>query len=163
KRVVQHLYLEREYDRLFELYLEGLERFLRVRFQPFLERLMAIMEGRRWLLGLFGDHGEEYDADSYGHYKTPAEGALRRPLLLWGTDIDGSLHTSRVRTVDIAPTILELAGLAGGSGAMDGDTLTPYLRGEAATGDRAAFVQAYVPETARHVEYQRRLLERGTR
>ncbi|HXM58655.1 MAG TPA: sulfatase-like hydrolase/transferase [Candidatus Dormibacteraeota bacterium] len=163
KRVVQHLYLEGAYDQLFALYLEGVERFLRDRFQPFLDRLVATMEGRRWLLVLFGDHGEEYDADSYGHYNTLAEGALRVPLVLWGADVPRGLHTSRVRTVDIAPTVVEMAGLAGGTGGMDGATLTPLLRGDAGAGDRTAFVQAYVPETARHVEYQRRLLERGTR
>jgi hypothetical protein len=70
---------------------------------------------------------------------------------------------SRVRTVDIAPTVVDLARLPGGRSTMDGTTLEPHLRGGAGLEDRTAFVQAYVPETARHVEYQRRLLNRGTR
>jgi hypothetical protein len=163
KRITNHLYDTGAYDRLFELYLEGIEFFLRERFEPFLERLRARLEasGASMLVVIFGDHGHELDAESYGHHNSLSEGVLRVPLIFWGDGVAPGLHAHRVRTVDIVPTVLELADIspAPGSPGFDGETLAPVVRGERALdGHAIAFSQTYGADTREFVAFQQRQL-----
>lgn len=159
KRVVQWLYAVGRYERLFELYLEGVEHFLTTRFRPWLERLCERLAGTRYLLVVFGDHGEEYDDGSCAHFNTLAEGVLRVPVILVGDDVTPQTVTTRVRTADILPTILDLDGLAPSPGpALDGESLADVVRGAPLTQPRPAIAQAYVPDTPEFVRHQRRQL-----
>lgn len=162
KRIVSHLYRQGEYSRLFGMYLEGVTRFGRCRLGPFLERLLAALDGRRWLLVLFGDHGEEYDEDSYGHFNTLAEGVLRVPVVIAGTDIAPCVRPARVRGIDIGATVLEAIGDRDyARRRVDGASLFGAVRGEPAGEEPVAYGQAYIPETQAHVEFQRSLLKGG--
>ena len=162
KRIVQHHYAAGRYGRLFSLYLEGVETFLRSRFQPFLERLLDRLRGSRHLLVVFGDHGEEYDADSYGHHNSLAEGVLRVPLIFYGTDVRSRLHARRVRTVDVAPTLLEALGDRGAASLrMDGESLAGAVWGEDEPRVRSAFAQVYAADARDYLAYQKRLLGAG--
>lgn len=156
RRAVQRLYAQGRYDRLFELYLEGAEHFLRTRFAPFLERLLELVGGRRYLLVLFGDHGEEYGEDSYGHQDSLSEGVIRVPVLLFGPGVRAGLHPGRIRSVDVAPTVLEVIGDRGrGRLRLDGVTLAGTVwRGEPYD-VRTAFSQAYVPATGDYLDQVR--------
>jgi choline-sulfatase len=162
KRIIQRLYNDAAYDELFRLYLEGISFFLENRFNRFLDRLFTVLSGKRFLLVLFGDHGEEYDREAYGHYNSLAEGVLRVPLIFFGDDVVPGRHDGRIRTVDITPTLLEALGesprvLRG----LDGESLGKAVwKGEGTSG-RIAFAQAYIPETARFVEFQKKLLSTG--
>jgi arylsulfatase A-like enzyme len=62
------------------------------------------------------------------------EESIRVPMLAWapGLIAPGSRIESMVRNIDLAPTILELAG-ARGPANMDGRSVLPLLRGERAT------------------------------
>ena len=83
------------------------------------------------LIVLFGDHGEEFqEHGSVHHTKTLYEEVLRVPLLVklpGGRPADVRPRIDeRVRLIDIAPTILEVAGLEP-SPDMEGLSLLPSL------------------------------------
>jgi N-acetylglucosamine-6-sulfatase len=73
---------------------------------------------------LLGEHGLIDKRHAY-------EESMRVPLLVYAPDFiaPGSRVTSLVRNIDIAPTILELAGVQAGHD-MDGRSFLPALRGE---------------------------------
>lgn len=144
KQAVVALYAERRYDRLFSLYLEGIERFCRTRLGPVLDRVREATAGKRTLYVLFGDHGEAYSDETYGHFNSVDEGVLRVPLLFWGDDIGPTLVTSRVRTVDLVPTLYELLGWLDLADGLDGASLAGAVRGGSLTGPRRAHSQAFV-------------------
>jgi hypothetical protein len=146
KRAIVALYATGQYSRLFELYLEGIEYFCRARFVPVLQRLLDAFAGKRMLLVLFGDHGEAYTPDTYGHFNAVDEGVLRIPLLFWGTDIPSRLFTSRVRSIDIVPTVYELLGWRPADVRFDGSSLVSSIQNGVEPESRPAHVQAYVAQ-----------------
>ena len=162
KRAIQHLYGRCDYDRIFSLYLEGVGYFLERRFAPFLEALLGRLEGSRFLVVLFGDHGEEYDAEACGHFNTLSEGAIRVPVVFWGTDVAPGLYGTRIRSVDVAPTLLELLGDDGRARArLDGRSLAATVLDGAGYAPATAFSQIYTSSTRELVEFQRRVLTSG--
>jgi hypothetical protein len=164
KRVIQELWQRGRPDEIFGLYLEGIEHFLRSRFAPFLERLLAALAGKRWLIVLFGDHGEEYDEDSFGHFNSVAEGVLRVPLLFLGEDVTPAIHTERVRTADIFPTLAELMDdRAARRLRLDGVSLAATVRDRRPYPVLPGYAQAYVADTATFIRFQRRLMLEGSK
>jgi arylsulfatase A-like enzyme/Tfp pilus assembly protein PilF len=82
-----------------------------------------------------GEHGESTHA--YALY----DAVLRVPLILGGPGVPrGRLVESLVRTVDVAPTLLALAGLPALAEA-DGEPLTPYLADTPAAPARVAYAE----------------------
>jgi choline-sulfatase len=160
KHVVQYHYERERYDLLFSLYLEGINHFLQHRFAPFFERLTERLRGRRALFVLFGDHGEEYDSAAYGHFNSLAEGAIRVPVLFYGEHVRPAVHATRMRSVDMAPTILSALGVTPPS-ALDGVSLAGTVWGDEDYPTRPAFAQVYTSDTREFVAFQKRLLERG--
>ncbi|GGK90853.1 hypothetical protein GCM10012284_25880 [Mangrovihabitans endophyticus] len=160
KQAVGHLYESRRYAELFQLYLDGIEYFLEHRFGPFVDTLMqrSRTQGKSVLLVIFGDHGYQFEDDSWGNFNSLAEGVLRVPLLFLGDGIAPGLHKHRVRTVDIAPTVLDLAGFSVAHGAgLDGISLAPVARGDSSLHiDAPALVQAYTADPRTFTEFQRR-------
>ncbi len=158
KRVVQSMYAAGRYDDLFSLYLEGVNYFVAGRLERFLGRLLELLQGTSYLLVVFGDHGHEYDRESYGHHNSVSEGALRVPLLFYGPDVEPALHATRVRTVDIVPTLLDRLGCEAD---CDGASLADVVWGCAGVPVRDAFAQVWTTELSAYVEYQRKMLEAG--
>jgi len=74
---------------------------------------------------MFGDHGILLKGAM--HY----EGCIRVPLLVATPELSGGVSRSLVGSVDVAPTLLELAGLPAFHG-MQGRSLVPILRDPAA-------------------------------
>jgi hypothetical protein len=164
KRIVQHHYELKNYSKLFQLYLEGVEHFLENRFAPFFRKLKKILSGSSFLIILFGDHGEEYDEDSYGHHNSMSEGVLRVPLVFYGTGVKAGVYNQRVRSVDVVPTILDLLRGSGmGRLKLDGASLAETVVNRAAYPVRPAFAQAYAAETNKYVAYQKKLLTKGAK
>lgn len=160
KRVVQWHYTSGNYARLFELYLEGIEYFLEHRFRLFFERLASALEGTRHLVVLFGDHGEEYDQETYGHFNSASDGVLQIPAIFWGTDVKPSMHGPRIRSIDIAPTILRMAELKPQTD-MQGVSLADTVLSGAAYPERVAIAQSYTSEVREFVAHQKKMLETG--
>jgi choline-sulfatase len=164
KRIVQHHYEQQNYSKLFQLYLEGIEYFLETRFTPFFRKLTTILSGSRYLIILFGDHGEEFDEGSYGHHNSMAEGVLRVPVVFYGTGIKPGQYHRRIRSIDIVPTLLDLLGSKGMvRSKMDGSSLAETVAGGAEYPVRPAFAQTFVADTSKFIEYQKKLLARGSK
>ncbi|MGB3797930.1 MAG: sulfatase-like hydrolase/transferase [Alteraurantiacibacter sp.] len=159
KTATEFFYLREDYDRLMNLYTEGVSFFMKHRFEPFMERLMRIADKTRSLIVVFGDHGEEYDAQSRGHYDSINEGVLRTPMILWGPGVAPMQSDARVRSIDLAPTLYDLLGWQPEE-TLDGQSLVDALCGHqsVALGDRAAFSQTYVCDAGEFLDVQKKTL-----
>jgi choline-sulfatase len=158
KRVIMSLYARGQYRQLFQLYLAGIETACAIRIEPVLHRVQEALKGRRTLFVLFGDHGEEYGPDVYGHFNSVDEGVLRVPILFWGDGIRPGLHTTRIRTIDILPTVKRLLGWDRPDERLDGESLDQAFDGGGVGGPRRAFSQAYVARAEQADQAQRRVL-----
>lgn len=109
---------------------------------PLLERVGAMEDS---LVVVTADHGEslgEHGESTHGLFIY--DSTVRVPLLMKGVGIEpGTRVDPQVRTVDIAPTILELAKLRF-HGPIDGESLVPYLRGESPE-PRTAYSESFIP------------------
>jgi arylsulfatase A-like enzyme len=85
------------------------------------------------LVVLTADHGESLsEHDETDHSMLVYDSTMRAPLILWGPTIlgEGSVVESLVRTVDIAPTVLDLLDLPPLAD-IQGVSLAPLITGEA--------------------------------
>lgn len=108
-----------------------------IRFIDFeIGRLLGTLEGlglrERTLVALTADHGEslkEHGEPNHSFFVYDA--TIRVPLILWGPPVlpPGLVVDSLVRTVDIAPTLLDLLDLPPLEQAQ-GVSLVPLIRGE---------------------------------
>ena len=88
----------------------------------------------------FGEHGRYYERDLY-------DPTLRVPLLIIppkGREAGVAQVSAQVRSIDIAPTIMEYLGLTW-SGPLDGQSLQPLMSGATQEGPPEA-ISVYVPE-----------------
>lgn len=98
-----------------------------------LSRLDALGISGNTLVVYTSDHGEELNEHGFfcGHGYSTYEPGARVPLIIRAPGASAGEVPQVVRHVDIAPTILDWAGLSGGEG-MDGRSLRPLISGEAA-------------------------------
>lgn len=156
KRIIVAMYAERQYDKLFKLYLEGIEYFCQTRFEQVLNRLREATAHSRTLFVLFGDHGEAYNDETYGHFNSIDEGVLRVPLLFWGDEIEAGLFTTRVRTIDLVPTLCDLLEWDVAT-AFDGSSLAEAVHGARLTEPRRAHSQVFVAQAQQAFNAQRQV------
>ncbi len=81
---------------------------------------------------IYSDHGMEFfEHDTWGQGNSVrGDFSARVPLVIAGPRLKGNGSCPHiVRSVDVAPTVLELAGIAPPAN-MDGVSLVPYLNGE---------------------------------
>lgn len=77
---------------------------------------------------LFADHGEEFfDHGDLEHGHTLYDELLRVPLLVRSPDLEPTVVRAPVSLLDLAPTVLDLHGLA--HDGLDGRSLLPLARG----------------------------------
>lgn len=162
KKIIQHYYTVGDYKKLFGLYLDGVNYFMEHRFTPFLEKLMKTYRDKKTLIVIFGDHGEEYDKDSYGHHNSLAEGVIRVPVIFWANDISGGIDHTRIRSIDIGATIMEVLGYDIDKLHVDGESLkTNIWDNQRLVPPEFCFSQAYTSETREFVEFQQKVLQNG--
>ncbi|HKJ25961.1 MAG TPA: sulfatase, partial [Myxococcota bacterium] len=133
-------------------------------------RLLAVLDelgvADRTLVVVVSDHGEqlgEHRPQDLGlHGQTLWDTVLRVPLIVRDPRREGGQRiATQVRTVDVMPTLLELAGVAGPAPAgaeasaaeeevLDGRSLVPILGGDERA-DRPAFAELRDHETGRLV------------
>ncbi|MGQ0552868.1 MAG: sulfatase family protein [Planctomycetota bacterium] len=115
-----------------------------LRLQHLLDALKAAGELENTYLVFTSDHGEElFDHNRYFyHGNSIYQGTLRIPLIVSGPGLPAGQRLSvPVQTIDIAPTILDLLGIAPLPGA-EGASLLPLLRGETSSPPRPhAFIE----------------------
>ena len=96
-------------------------------------------------VAVVGDHGEMLgDQGELSHGLLIGKGVRRVPLLLAGPGVPaGATEECLVRTVDVAPTLLQLAGLPPRPG-LDGRSLLP-LPSVGKTCDRTSYTESFLP------------------
>jgi hypothetical protein len=154
---VERLYRAGAYDTLFSLYLDGVNRFMSNRFGPFLRRLLSTVDGTRHLVVLFGDHGEEYDIDSFAHQNSVSDGVLRVPVVFLGAGVRSGRHTRRIRSIDVVPSLQDLVGFSRTAYA-DGSSLATTIRNGTPYPVRDAFAQSYIADSRAHAQHLKRAL-----
>lgn len=115
--------------------------YAEVRFMD--SQLGVVLDGLRergqfddTLLCITADHGEGladgFSAHGWSKHRMTYQVQLHVPLLLQGPGVPaGATFGDMVRTADIAPTLLELAGFPDTSAGGSGRSLVPMLSGEA--------------------------------
>ena len=111
--------------------------------------LDAIEKTGQWddtLVIFAGDNGYFYGEHGLSHERRLAyEESIRMPLVMqYPRRIRaGSVVEQIALGIDIAPTVLDVAGVGVERGAMDGRSLTPLWRGERVSGWRESFLIEY--------------------
>jgi len=115
-----------------------------------LGRLLAGLESgglkERTVILFLADHGEEFaDHGRYTHATSLFDELVRLPLLLRTPatcgEADSCMVDQVVRITDLAPTMLDLAGVEGFSSALDARSLGGLLRGEPESEEREAYCE----------------------
>ena len=83
------------------------------------------------------------------------------PLIFFGPDVPSALNMSTVRSVDVAPTVLELLGARPSRARFDGCSLATTILAGAPVAARPAFAQAYAAEQGAYLAFMRRLALTG--
>jgi arylsulfatase A-like enzyme len=120
-------------EQVIDLY-DGCVRNFDGEVQRIVEHLAACGLADNTIVVVYSDHGMEFfEHDTWGQGNSVrGDFSARVPLVIVDPRSEGVGHCSRiVRSIDLAPTLLELAGI-GVPGSMDGQSLVAYL-----TGDRA--------------------------
>ncbi len=101
----------------------------------FIEALLATLreEGleHKTIVLLTSDHGEElFDHGDFDHGDTLMDEVMRVPFILWGPGRipPGEVHDAPVASLDVVPTLVELAG-GEAAGTLQGRSLVPLLEG----------------------------------
>jgi len=98
------------------------------------------------IIAVVGDHGEglgEHHEETHGIFLYDSTTHVPLIVKLSGSLVAGTVVNAQVRTVDIAPTLLELAGAAALE-KHDGESLTPYFAAGDKT-ERPAFGETDYP------------------
>lgn len=108
KAIIDVLWNRCEYDELHRLYVDGIDYFLKHRFEGFIKKVIDFVDNTNSLLILFADHGENWALDSRGHSNAINDSVLRVPVIFFGKDIAKNVVVSNlIRTIDILPTICQ--------------------------------------------------------
>ena len=116
-----------------------------------LEGLEKVLPMDRTLVIIVGDHGEAFDAahskKHHGHDLRSM--VLHVPLLFKAPFLKARRVETQVSTMDLAPTLVNLLGIAGDY-AFEGHSLVPGLLGRPMEDTRLVFHQFYLPENVHH-------------
>ncbi len=128
-------------------YLRGVEKFDRGRLARFLDAFDKLGLLRDGVLALLADHGEGEAEGQFEHWGPLIEEVVRVPLLLYapGRAQPGRLD-QQVSLADVAPTLLDLAGLVD-HGCFEGRSLGPLLRRERSEGDSLGYAEWWAADT----------------
>jgi arylsulfatase A-like enzyme len=99
---------------------------------------------RDTLIVLTADHGEElYEHGGWKHGRTLYEEQLRVPLVMRWDEVIAERRrvASPVRLIDVAPTLLEAAGLRAPAGSATGRSLLGELRGDGKAAPEDVYVE----------------------
>ncbi len=119
-----------DFQRMVDLY-DGEIRFVDDRLASLFRTLDDTELSEQTLVILLSDHGEEFgDHGKFEHRNGHVYRELTQvPLVFVGPGIAAARRVHEVvETVDVMPTVLELAGVAAGN--VDGESLVPWLRAD---------------------------------
>jgi arylsulfatase A-like enzyme/Flp pilus assembly protein TadD len=127
----------------------------------FLERLRASGGLENTLVVVAADHGESLgDHGERTHGLFAYDSTLRVPLLVWAPPRIRPAVVRTARLVDVAPTILDLAGVEP-LGDVDGRSLRPAVTGEDQTIEPASYFEALNANLTRNWAPLRGIIQDG--
>jgi N-acetylglucosamine-6-sulfatase len=121
-----------DFDALYRGYAEAVHS-LDENIGRVMDELRAGPLGKNTLVIYMGDNGFHLGEHGFYDKRDAFETSMRVPMLAWapGTIEAGSKTTAMVQNIDIAPTLLDIAGVKAPSTAkFDGSSFAPILRGE---------------------------------
>ena len=130
----KRVWSEQEMEHFRRSYAEEV-RYLDEHVGALVERLLQAHDDL--FVAILADHGEEFlEHGDVGHGHSLYDELLRVPMQFsWGEKLPYRplAHAGQVRSMDLTPTVLEVAGLAwpAGAHALDGTSLVPLLQGQA--------------------------------
>ena len=158
KTIVDTLYSRKNYEVLHQLYINGIDYFLKHRFNQFIKKIIDFVDDTNSLLIVFSDHGENWAVDSRGHSNAINDAVLRVPVILYGKGIVKNLVIpDLIRTIDILPTIYQYSKIA--SADFDGVPIN-LSNPKDSIGSREAFAQVWrVGDRMKVYKHQQRILK----
>lgn len=137
-RLIGQFYKRKLYKDLTDWYEEGYDVFLEGRFTSFCQQLAnwCSIRGNDYIIFIFGDHGEDWSETTYGHYNSCTQHVSEVPLFIASNRQLNFKHiTSKTKTVDIFPTVLDFFGINIDEKSIDGQSLfsTRYIEQPAIT------------------------------
>ena len=100
---------------------------------------------RNAVVALVADHGEDFwEHGHIYHCRTLYETSIRTPLVIQpprGLRVAAPTIDLPVQNLDVAPTLLDYAGVAAGGAPLEGRSLRPLIEGEGAPTTSLAFAQ----------------------
>ncbi len=95
-------------------YVKGITKFFSGRLKWFMENLENLGLLKDSLVVIFSDHGETRYGDHFAHAGQLHDDVIRIPLIFFGPDYMPPTNVDvQVSAVDIAPTVMEIAGIKG--------------------------------------------------
>ena len=111
-----------------------------------LGRLLRGIDAARTLVAVTSDHGEglgDHGEADHGYFIY--DSTLHVPLLMAGPGIAPRVVTEQVRSIDIAPTIADLAGIDDRS-TYDGESLRALMNGRARADVPPSYAESWYPK-----------------
>ncbi len=99
-----------------------------------LDHLDRTGKSRSTIVFYMGDNGFELGEHGFYDKRDAFEESIRVPLLVYAPGLirPGTKISPMVQNIDIAPTLLDIAGVSSAAREMDGRSFLPFLRGESA-------------------------------
>lgn len=141
KTIIDTLWNRQKYDDLFALYIDGIDYFLKHRFDKFIKKVIKFVNQTNSILVVFADHGENWAADSRGHSNAINDSVLRVPVIMYGSGVaKNTVISELIRTIDIVPTICQYSNIP--SANFDGRPFD-LSNLNSSIGSREAFAQVW--------------------
>lgn len=107
------------------------------------------------IVAFTSDHGCHFKTRNGEYKRSPHDASIRVPLAVSGPGFDGGVRIDRpISTVDVAPTLLDAAGIAVPSD-MQGTSFLPLVRDPGAEFPAEAYVQVSESECGRAIRTRR--------
>jgi arylsulfatase A-like enzyme/tetratricopeptide (TPR) repeat protein len=111
-----------------------------------LGRLLKGVDAGRTLVAVTSDHGEglgDHGETDHGYFIY--DSVLRVPLIIAGPGISPRVVSEQVRSIDIAPTLLDVGGV-GTVGAVDGESLRGLMNGASRREIPPSYAESWYPK-----------------
>lgn len=108
RMMIDHYCDKKDYNTIMQWYVDGISRFDNSRFDKFIKSLRnsGLFDDPNALIIIFGDHGENWSDESYGHFNSCDYDVINVPVLLYSKSIPRKIISELTRTIDVIPSIV---------------------------------------------------------
>lgn len=108
RRIIDYYCNKKDYNTVMQWYADGISRFDNYRFDKFIKSLRkyGLLDDPNILIVIFGDHGENWSNESYGHFNSCDYDVINVPVLLYSKSIPRKIFNNLTRSIDIVPSVI---------------------------------------------------------